>query len=246
MKDTFWYDLIPKGDLKIDSARLEMQFKAAEIKKIEKKEKKKIESMLDMKRSQNLGIFMAGFKVPMYELDEKLMTVPNAAQTNCLSMEHIMALKKLGPTPEEREAYARYKGDKAKLSEIDQFLMKLMEIENLEKKLNLQMWLTEFPIQVGELVPSIALAMKAVKELKNSKRFKKVCYSFGESEPATMSTVAFLSTLPPFFYTHREKETFTGAFRGTVGLQVYTGDRKLLQWRDRKRRAAWYDPCFFC
>ena len=84
-------------------------------------------------------------------------------------MEHVTALRKLGPTPEEFEAYKKYpvrfyrsvnflyvilsfQGDKNALSNIDQFIMKLMKIPNLKAKLDLLMTVYEFPLQVRGVV----------------------------------------------------------------------------------------------
>jgi hypothetical protein len=78
----------------------------------------------------------SGFKVPVYELEERLTLLPPAE--GVLPIEQVQALKKLGPTPEEKEAYERYKGDKALLSDMDQFLMALLEIPELNQRLNLQ------------------------------------------------------------------------------------------------------------
>ena len=72
----------------------------------------------------------------MYELEKKLTLLPPAE--GVLPIEQVQALKKLGPTPEEKEAYERYKGDKALLSDMDQFLMALLEIPELNQRLNLQ------------------------------------------------------------------------------------------------------------
>lgn len=68
----------------------------------------------------------------------------------------------------------RYKGDKSQLSDLDQFLMALIEIPNLNAKLNLQLWIHEFPLQFDELQPAIALALKATDEILTSKRLEQV------------------------------------------------------------------------
>lgn len=85
--------------------RLEELFTAAELKVVKKKKKEAIKTLLDAKRAQNLGIFKSGFKVPMYELEKRLAILPPSSEA--LLIEHVQALKKLGPTPEEREAYDR-------------------------------------------------------------------------------------------------------------------------------------------
>lgn len=87
-------------------------------------------------------------------------------------MEHVIAFRKLGPTPEEFEAYAKYKGDKSLLSSIDQFLMKLMDIPNFKERLDLLLWVYEFPAQFEELKPEVELALAACKEMDKSKKLE--------------------------------------------------------------------------
>lgn len=69
----------------------------------------------------------------------------------------------------------REQGDKRLLSDIDQFLMKLMEVNDLRSRLDLLLWMHEFPAQFTELEPEIVLALDACGELLDSKRFKEVC-----------------------------------------------------------------------
>ncbi len=63
-------------------------------------------TLLDAKRAQNLGIFMSGFKMPLSELENALSVLPPTP--GALSIEHVIALRKLGPTPEEFEAFKKY------------------------------------------------------------------------------------------------------------------------------------------
>lgn len=168
--NTFWNDLTEQGDRRIDSAALEARFLAAETKVKKKTEvKKEIKTLLDNKRAQNLGIFERGFRMPASEIDERLDVYPG--QPDALTVEHCMALKREQPTMEEREAYKKYKGDKSLLSDLDQFLMKLMLIPNLKQRLDLVLWIHEFPTQFAEIKPAVTTGLNAVNQLKNSKRF---------------------------------------------------------------------------
>lgn len=56
----------------------------------------------------------------------------------CLNADQIMNLRNLGPTSEEEEAYKKYHGNKELLSDIDQFLMKLIGVPFLRVRLDLQ------------------------------------------------------------------------------------------------------------
>lgn len=169
---TFWNNHVDEDDKDIDVELLEDKFKAAETKVLKKKKATAIKTLLDSKRGQNLGIFKSGFKIPMYELERRLSVMPPS--TDALPIEHIQNLRKLGPTPEEREAYDRYKGDKTQLSDIDQFIMKLMEIPLLKMRLDLLMMVHDLPLQFDELLPAIDLSVDAVNEVLNSKRLEQV------------------------------------------------------------------------
>lgn len=169
---TFWNDHIDEDDKDIDVELLEDKFKAAETKVLKKKKATAIKTLLDGKRAQNLGIFKSGFKIPMYELERRLSVLPPSK--DALPIEHIQNLRKLGPTPEEREAYDRYKGDKTQLSDIDQFIMKLMEIPWLKMRLDLLQMVHDLPLQFDELLPAIDLSVDAVNEVLNSKRLEQV------------------------------------------------------------------------
>ena len=98
---------------------------SASKKKVEKK-KEIIKTLLDNKRAQNLGIFERGYRMQASEIDQRLDVFPG--QVDALTQEHCMALRREQPNPEEREAYQKFKGDKSQLTDLDQFLMKMMEI----------------------------------------------------------------------------------------------------------------------
>jgi hypothetical protein len=184
---------MPSGDLPLDHGLLEKLFAAADLKSVNltTKVKSEIKTLLDGKRAQNLGIFMAGFKTPLHDLDRILNTLPGQPgikissfyafwlnpffkKIGSLPLEHVIALRKLAPTPEEKEAYEKYQGDKRQLSDIDQFLMAMMSIRELRVRLDLLLWIYEFPAQLQELEPEIALAKGAVSDLLSSDRFRTV------------------------------------------------------------------------
>jgi len=173
IKASFWNEHINEGDKAIAVGALEDTFKAAETKQIKKAKKAEtIKTLLDIKRGQNLGIFMAMFKMPAAELAPKLLVLPLA--NGALEYETVVSLRKFCPTADEDEAYARYKGDKSLLSDIDQFLMSLIAIPDLRIKLDLLLTIHELPLQFDDLQPSIDAASDAVVELMSSKRLEQV------------------------------------------------------------------------
>ena len=169
---TFWFDMIASGDKRIDSNHLEDKFSAAEVVVKKKEKKKEIKTLLDMKRGQNLGIFHSGFRMPVHELDKRLSIFP--PDGDALTIEHLMALKREQPQQEEFEAYKKYRGDKTILSDLDQFLMKLMEVPNMKQRLDLLIWIHEFPLQFDEVKPAVHTGLSAVNELNTGRRFETV------------------------------------------------------------------------
>ncbi|KAL9974456.1 hypothetical protein ACROYT_G011488 [Oculina patagonica] len=126
-------------------------------------------TLLDPKRAQNLGIFLSGFKLSTKEIDEKLSVFRE--EDGALPMDHVIALKRFLPSTEDSEMYKNYKEDPSTLVPEDQFMMKLCEINDLEKRLDLLLVIMEFPTQFEDLAPNVNNLLQACKELYNSKNF---------------------------------------------------------------------------
>ena len=171
---SFWNKIMPKGDLKLNEDKIEDLFAADATKVIKKKKKEQPKTLLDAKRGQNLGIFMSGFKIAVSELDRRLHHLP--PHPDALPVEYIISLRKLAPTPEEYSSYKKYPGDKSQLSDIDQFLMRLMEIPNLKARLDLLLTVHEFPLQFEDLAPEIELTLNACKQLLKCPKFEDVLH----------------------------------------------------------------------
>eukprot|EP00040_Diaphanoeca_grandis_P033013 m.201182 g.201182 ORF g.201182 m.201182 type:complete len:1357 (+) comp32792_c0_seq1:68-4138(+) len=173
IKESFWYAHVSEGDKAINVSELEQTFQAAATKVlIEAKNVVQIKTMLDAKRGQNLGIFKSQFKMSFEDLERRLFTLP--LLKDGLDLDIVQSLRKFGPTNTEIEAYTRYKGDKSQLSDLDQFLMRLIEIPHLKLKLDLLRMIHELPAQFDGLQPSIATCMGAVDELLTSKKLEQV------------------------------------------------------------------------
>ena len=176
LSKSFWStpDRLKAGDKPLDFAFLEERFEAKPAKDMnkKKKDKKAIKSLLDGKRGQNLGIFKSTFRVTTSELDAALDVLPNV--NGCLSEEQVYNLRKLGPTTEEEEAFAKYKGDKSQLADVDQFLMKLLSIPALRPRLNLQYGLQALPLRYDDVAPEVRALSDACDQLLQSGRFEEV------------------------------------------------------------------------
>lgn len=172
IKNSFWNNHISEGDKAISVDILERQFEAAATKAVVARKPEQMKTLLDVKRGQNLGIFKSQFKMSMDDLAKRLLVLPLG--NDSLPYDTIQSLLKFGPTSIEIEAYSRYKGDKSSLSDVDRFLMELMDIPNLRAKLELLLLLHELPAHFDDLQPSIETCLSAVNALLNSKRLEQV------------------------------------------------------------------------
>ncbi|EDO29773.1 predicted protein, partial [Nematostella vectensis] len=76
------------------------------------------------------------------------------------------------PTPEEQEMYKNIKlEDVPNLLHEDRFMLKLCEIPDLDKRLDLLLVIMEFPCQYDDLAPAVKGLLEACHELYCSKKF---------------------------------------------------------------------------
>ncbi|XP_012564642.1 formin-F-like [Hydra vulgaris] len=105
-------------------------------------------ALLDQRKAQNLGIFLSGFKINETNIEEKLM-MHNTSEG--LTNEEIVALKRFHPTVDEIEMYKKYQGDSKKLTDIDKFMIKLCNIPNLAKRLDLLLTMCDLPDEIKSI-----------------------------------------------------------------------------------------------
>jgi len=128
-------------------------------------------TMLDGKKAQNLGIFLSGFKLHPEEIESKL-TMCNEGEG--LLQEHLVALKRFQPNTDELEMYKCFQGDTSTLSVVDKFMLKLCQIPNLSRKLDILLTIMEVPSQFHDIQPPIISLLEACIALEKSKKFEKL------------------------------------------------------------------------
>ena len=128
-------------------------------------------TMLDGKKAQNLGIFLSGFKLHPEEIESKL-TMSNEGEG--LLQEHLVALKRFQPNTDELEMYKSFQGDASTLSVVDKFMLKLCQIPNLSRKLDILLTMMEVPSQFHDIQPPIISLLEACIALEKSKKFEKL------------------------------------------------------------------------
>ncbi|XP_030831185.1 uncharacterized protein LOC100890634 isoform X2 [Strongylocentrotus purpuratus] len=134
--------------------------------------KRKLKSFLDPKVAQNLGIFLAGFKMDAEELKYRLTIL--SEQDGGLDPEHINVIRRYHPTTEDVEAYGQYRDKPQELEQTDQFMLQLCEIPHLKTRLDILLIVNEFPLQYEHLAPTIEHVLDSLDVLCNSVRFVSV------------------------------------------------------------------------
>ncbi|CAB4040015.1 Hypothetical predicted protein, partial [Paramuricea clavata] len=144
-------DRLDELDVKMieDLFQVEEKPNAPDLAQIAKKNASK--SLLDNKRAQNLGIFLSGFKLNAQDVDRRLNFIDE--NDGGLPLEIVISLKRFQPSTEETEMYKNYKGAKEDLPKTDHFMIKLCEIPDLNARLDLLLFILEFPLQYEELFP---------------------------------------------------------------------------------------------
>ncbi|XP_048577123.1 formin-like protein 6 isoform X2 [Nematostella vectensis] len=184
LRPFFWnkvpVNLVPKSlwlnaedqSANLDLSLLEDMFEVEETQKpvVQAAAKPSSKMMLDPKKAHNLGIFLSGFKLTTKEIDTKLSVFRQ--EEGALPVDHVIALKRFLPTPEEQEMYKNIKlEDVPNLLHEDRFMLKLCEIPDLDKRLDLLLVIMEFPCQYDDLAPAVKGLLEACHELYCSKKF---------------------------------------------------------------------------
>ena len=126
-------------------------------------------TMLDNKKAQNLGIFLSGFKLHPEEIESKL-TMFN--EDEGFLLEHLVALKRFQPNTDEVEIYKNFQGDATTLPLVDQFMLKLCDIPNLNRKLDVLLTIMEVPSQYNEIKPPVLSLLESCRALQDSRSFE--------------------------------------------------------------------------
>ncbi|XP_069616107.1 FH2 domain-containing protein 1-like [Ranitomeya imitator] len=118
-------------------------------------------SLLDSKRSMNLGIFLKQFKrpVPMMVADIKQGVGSN------FGAEKLGELLRLLPEKNEVKRLRAFKGDRSRLSDPELFMVMLVEIHSFHRRLQVMILKEEFFPQLNSLKQAVEVQMAAATEL---------------------------------------------------------------------------------
>ncbi|XP_078268582.1 uncharacterized protein fhdc2 [Rhinoraja longicauda] len=120
-------------------------------------------SLLDPRRSMNVGIFLKQFKRSAKEIVEDI----RHGTTKGYGSEELTKLLKLLPEAEEVKHLKMFQGDQNKLPEADLFMLLLVRVPSYCLHLEAMILKEEFEPQVQSLLASVSVLMEAAHELQN-------------------------------------------------------------------------------
>uniref|UniRef100_A0A8C7G286 FH2 domain containing 4 n=1 Tax=Oncorhynchus kisutch TaxID=8019 RepID=A0A8C7G286_ONCKI len=157
-KHNIWTEEKTLGEYELDTQRIEELFSHSrhqgqgQVQKV---------SILNSKRSMNVGIFLKQFKRPVGDM------INDISSGNGLKFGtgKLKELCKLLPEKEEVKQLVGFKGDQSALPEADLFMMLLIKVPSYEERLNSLVLKEEFFPFMDEMKRSIATMITAGKEL---------------------------------------------------------------------------------
>ncbi|KAK6296777.1 hypothetical protein J4Q44_G00329190 [Coregonus suidteri] len=174
-KHNIWTEEKTLGDYKLDTQRIEELFshsqqqgqgqKALNRQSLRGKptngQGTEVVSILNSKRSMNVGIFLKQFKRPVGDM------INDISSGNGLKFGtgKLKELCKLLPEKEEVKQLVGFKGDQSALPEADLFMVLLIKVPSYEERLNSLVLKEEFFPLMDEMKQSIATMITAGKEL---------------------------------------------------------------------------------
>lgn len=118
-------------------------------------------SLLDSKRSMNIGIFLRQFKMPAKEIVEDI----RHGAGDRYGAEKLTELSKLLPDSDEESRLRRFSGERSWLGEPDLFLLLLVEVPSFRLRLDAMILQQEFDPAVTSLCVAARCLREAAREL---------------------------------------------------------------------------------
>lgn len=118
-------------------------------------------SLLDSKRSMNIGIFLRQFKMPAKEIVEDIRHGAGGRY----GAEKLTELCKLLPDSDEESRLRRFSGERSRLGEPDLFMLLLVEVPSFRLRLDAMILKQEFDPAVTSLCVAARCLREAAREL---------------------------------------------------------------------------------
>jgi hypothetical protein len=173
IEGTLWYALNDES-IPLDTEDLKSQFAAKAVRKEdkEKSEKKKIElvKLIDDKRSYNVDLTTARFRVSSEALREAILSMDEKV----LDLETLGMVSRCAPTSTEVETVKGYDGDESLLGSTEKFFLALADIPNLAERIDFWLFKQNFDESLRDLRGKLHFIVNATLEIQTSKKFQKL------------------------------------------------------------------------
>eukprot|EP00026_Physarum_polycephalum_P006630 Phypoly_transcript_06680.p1 GENE.Phypoly_transcript_06680~~Phypoly_transcript_06680.p1 ORF type:complete len:393 (+),score=90.91 Phypoly_transcript_06680:114-1181(+) len=163
------YDKVPLNKDELETIFCAKKQKGATANAAPKQEEVKEVSLLDMRRSNNIGIVLSRLKITPEGIKDDLMRMDE----KLLSREKVMALLKCVPTPEEEALVRGYTGE-APLAPVEQFLLQMMKIPRVGPRLECMQYRVGFESNLNELKEAVDCVAIACQALMNDEAFRQL------------------------------------------------------------------------
>ncbi|KAK6904947.1 hypothetical protein I203_105766 [Kwoniella mangroviensis CBS 8507] len=173
VKDTIWTSLPGSEDLDLDFHDLNEVFSVdSGAKKMDKGKGKgkEVVTVLDITRSNNIGIMLTRLRLSPSKIRRAIIEVDD----DLLDMDDLATLSRMLPTAEEVEKIRSFSGDISKLSKPDLYFKEISSIPNLKLRLETMVFRRKFEMMLNEIMPDLMILKNVVKELRGSDRLREV------------------------------------------------------------------------
>jgi len=133
-----------------------------------RKKKKEVITLLDSKRSYNINIALARFKMSHESIRDALYRMDDIA----LDEDKLVALAKCKPEPEELEMVTHFDGDVSSLGSCEKFFRTIGEISGIRFRIDAFLFKVRFDKAMGELESTVNVLKMAQSTLRSSTNFK--------------------------------------------------------------------------
>merc|ERR1712232_1542105 len=147
--------------------------KKAEIKEKTKdiEDENPYQNMIDLKRSNNIGIMLKHFKLSPTALKKAIIELDESILTS----EKISQLYRNAPTPEEIDLLSSFNGDIRDLGKSEQFLYHMVSIPDISERLELLYFRSNFEDESEDLKHHYKTVIKGIEQVLDSTKLDSIC-----------------------------------------------------------------------
>ncbi|GAB5365716.1 hypothetical protein AAMO2058_001081800 [Amorphochlora amoebiformis] len=134
------------------------------------KKKKEVVNLIDSKRSYNINIALARFRMSHEAIRDALFRM----DSDVLNEDKLVTLAKCKPETEEIDMVTSFEGEISTLGQVEQFFRTIAEVGNIQFRIDSFLFKTRFQSNIDELQQTVDTIKAADRALRNSKSFQLV------------------------------------------------------------------------